>query len=202
MHIIRQSQFKAQPWKNGGGFTHEEFRVPEHGDRFRWRVSVAHIDVAGPFSNFAGYERSMVLLRGAGVLLKLSDGSSRMMRAAGDMAQFDGALGVECELLGGPCVDLNLMVSKTLGAVNARVEELRDTLSVQRSADQSMVVFSLDAPLELETEQDSAMLEPWDLAVIDGAASRSVHIVGPGASARLFLATFRSDPSVLVRGEQ
>jgi hypothetical protein len=104
-------------------------------------------------------------------------------------------------------VDLNLMVSKMLGAVNARVERLRDTLSVQRSADQSMVVFSLDAPLELETEQGSGMLEAWDLAVIHGAASRSVRIVGPsrpgpGASARVFLATFHSEPSVLVRREQ
>jgi uncharacterized protein len=198
MHVVRQSQFKASPWKNGGGFTHEAFRVPERDDVFRWRVSVAHIDAAGPFSNFAGYARTMVLLRGAGVVLKLSDGSIQTLRSAGDMARFDGALGVECELVSGPCVDLNLMVSNSLGGVNARIERVRDTLTAELLKDQSMVVFSLDAPLELETQEDSAFLEPWDLAVINGTASRSVDIVGPGASAKVFIATFCADPSVLV----
>jgi environmental stress-induced protein Ves len=44
MRIVRQSQFKASPWKNGGGITHEAMRVPERG-AFRWRVSIAHIDM-------------------------------------------------------------------------------------------------------------------------------------------------------------
>ena len=94
MRIVRQSQFKASPWKNGGGITHEAMRSPPTGDPFRWRVSVAHIDASGPFSDFAGYARTMVLLRGAGIGLKLSDGTHRTMRAAGDLAQFDGALAV------------------------------------------------------------------------------------------------------------
>src|SRR5271156_4304363 len=98
MPIRRQSQFQASPWKNGGGITHEAIRVPEMGT-FRWRVSIAHIDAPGPFSDFAGYARTMMLLRGAGVGLKLADGSRRIMRAAGDPAQLDGALAVECELL-------------------------------------------------------------------------------------------------------
>ena len=77
MHIVRQSEFKASPWKNGGGITHEAMREPAGGDEFRWRVSVAHIDACGPFSDFAGYARTMVLLRGGGVALQLSDGSRR-----------------------------------------------------------------------------------------------------------------------------
>lgn len=54
--------------------THEVIRVPLGTDAFRWRVSVAQIDVSGPFSDFADYNRKMVLLRGTGVRLTF-DGS-------------------------------------------------------------------------------------------------------------------------------
>ncbi len=203
MQIVRQSEFKASPWKNGGGITHEALRVPEQGADFRWRVSVAHIDAGGPFSNFTGYGRTMVLLRGGGVVLRLSDGSCRMLRAAGDMAQFDGALGVECELLSGPCVDLNLMASKSMGAVHARVERLQDPRSVRVLDGQSMVVFPIDGAVEVQTSEASGMLEPWDLAVLEGPQAGSAQIAAcAGASGFVFLATLESAPSVLVRREQ
>ena len=70
LQIIRRASFTATPWKNGGGITHEAIRVPAGGDTFRWRVSVAHIDASGPFSEFAEYNRKMVLLQGAGIDLR------------------------------------------------------------------------------------------------------------------------------------
>jgi environmental stress-induced protein Ves len=134
MRIVRQSQFKSSPWKNGGGITHEAMRSPSRGDAFRWRVSVAHIDTSGPFSDFAGYARTMVLLARRGHRIEaVGRYPPRIMRAAGDLAQFDGALGVECELLNGPCVDLNLMTSNAMGPVHARVERLQRPLSYARA---------------------------------------------------------------------
>jgi len=191
MRIVRQSQFKSSPWKNGGGITHEAMRVPERGDAFRWRVSVAHIDVSGPFSDFAGYARTMVLLRGAGIALKLSDGTRRIMRAAGDLAQFDGALGVESELLNGPCVDLNLMTSNAMGPVRARVERLHRPLSCTVRTNESMVVFPIDAAVEIQADgEDATVLEPWDLAVIGGAGALSGRIACcDDAAGAVFLAT-------------
>jgi environmental stress-induced protein Ves len=72
--IIRRSSFTALPWRNGGGITHEAIRVPPTGDAFLWRVSVAQIDSSGPFSDFAGYDRKMVLLRGRGIALEFGSG--------------------------------------------------------------------------------------------------------------------------------
>jgi environmental stress-induced protein Ves len=168
MQIVRQSQFKASPWKNGGGITHEAVRVPGRG-AFRWRVSIAHIDASGPFSDFAGYARTMVLLRGSGVALQLSDGTRRIMREAGDVAQFNGALGVECELLNGPCVDLNLMASHALGPAQVRVERLRGSIPYAVRKDESLVVFPIDAPLQIHPRGgNAAILESWDLAVLGG----------------------------------
>jgi environmental stress-induced protein Ves len=191
MRIVRQSQFKSSPWKNGGGITHEGMRSPSRGDAFRWRVSVAHIDASGPFSDFAGYARTMVLLRGAGVLLKLSDGTRRTMRAAGDLAQFDGALGVECELLNGPCVDLNLMTSNAMGPVRARVERLHEPLSCAVRTNESTLVFPIDAAVEIQADgEDATVLEPWDLAVLGGAGALSGRIACRArAGGAVFVAT-------------
>ena len=190
MQIVRQSQFKASPWKNGGGITHEAMRVPERG-AFRWRVSIAHIDASGPFSDFAGYARTMVLLRGSGVALKLSDGTQRLMRTAGDLAQFDGALGVECELLNGPCVDLNLMTSNAMRFANVRVERLRGSLSYATRKNESLVVFPIDAPLQVHpSDGNAAILEPWDLAVLGGSDEHAGRIAcRVDAACAVFLAT-------------
>ena len=136
LQIIRKASFKATPWKNGGGITHEAIRVPAGGDTFRWRVSVAHIDASGPFSEFAEYNRKMVLLQGAGIELRFGDGISRKLRQVGELVEFDGALSTYCELLDGPCVDLNLMVSKSDG-VAAKVERFIESLPVNASRNES-----------------------------------------------------------------
>jgi uncharacterized protein len=162
--IIRQSSFTAVPWKNGAGITHEAMRVPADGDPFLWRLSVAHIDSSGPFSDFAGYTRSMVLLRGAGLTLKFGNGEQRDLRQTGDSVEFDGAMPTHCDLLQGPCVDLNFMVSKSLRA-DARVVRV-DQSPTALAAPQSALIFSVEAPLLLHGDAgQSVRLEPWDLAV-------------------------------------
>jgi uncharacterized protein len=190
MEIVRQSQFKASPWKNGGGITHEAMRIPEHGT-FRWRVSIAHIDASGPFSDFAGYARTMVLLRGSGLALNLSDGTQRLMRAAGDLAQFNGELGVKCALLNGPCVDLNLMTAHAMGPVQVRVERLAGSLPYSVRQGESLVVFPIDTPLQIHpNDGNAAILEPWDLAVLGGSAGSAGRIgCREDAACAVFLAT-------------
>src|ERR1700722_19787892 len=166
LQIIRKSSFTATPWKNGGGITHEALRVPAGGDSFRWRVSVAHIDASGPFSDFAGYDRKMVLLRGAGIELRFANGTNSTLRQAGELVEFDGALSTHCELLNGPCVDLNLMVSKSDRAA-VRVEQFIESLAVRAARNETMLVFPIDRRIKLKTTAgETATLEPWDLAVL------------------------------------
>lgn len=197
MRIVRQSSFTAAPWKNGGGVTREAIRVPAHGDSFDWRVSVAEIGTSGPFSDFAGYNRFMVLLKGGGVVLTLSDGSAqrvRELREVGDLQEFDGGLATRCELVRGPCVDLNLMVSKKLCGVRARVEPLQGARSFVLGGRESMLVFPLDAGVEIACGETTDQLGAWDLAVLSGSEQREARLVA-GARAdgqrpvRLFLAS-------------
>ena len=172
LQIIRKSSFTSVPWRNGGGLTHEAVREPEMGDPFRWRVSIAHIDSSGPFSDFSGYRRTMVLLRGTGVTLKFDGGESRELRSVGQLLEFDGAGQTYCELLDGPCVDLNLMVATAIDA-ECRVTRLDAGVAVAAAAAQSTVIFGIDDPLLLESDAgESITLEPWDVAVIRGSGAR------------------------------
>ncbi len=190
MQIIRRSDFKTTPWKNGGGITHEAIRMPATGDSFRWRLSVAHIDRSGPFSDFAGYNRTMVLLQGNGAALKFARGGPRLLRQVGDMAQFDGALATQCELENGPCVDLNLMAAKSLPDVRARVLRLQGPLALGES-EGSTLVFPIEASVVLRVAGESVILERWDLAIVSRPAD-SAGSVAPrdgDAPALMFLAT-------------
>jgi uncharacterized protein len=181
LQIIRKSSFKAIPWKNGGGITHEVIRAPVTGDPFLWRVSVAHIESSGPFSDFTGYRRHMVLLRGRGLMLRFSTGDHCRLQKVGDSAQFDGAAAPHCELLDGPCVDLNFMVAEPLRA-DARVLRLTEQFTTPGSAGPALI-FSIEAPLLLATDGAEAVrLEPWDLAVVSQGGARLSHI-DPGPSA-------------------
>jgi uncharacterized protein len=188
--IIRRASFTAIPWRNGGGVTHEAIRVPPTGDAFLWRVSVAHIDSSGPFSDFAGYDRKMVLLRGRGIALEFGSGDKCALRSMGDSVEFDGAMPTRCELLDGPCVDLNLMVSKLLRTA-ARVERLSEHKRVAASHGETALIFSIQAPLSLDSGGQSALLAPWDLAILTDCSAHLSRMapLADSAPSAVFIAT-------------
>lgn len=190
--IFRKESFKATPWKNGGGITHEAVRVPAAGDPFRWRVSVAEVGVSGPFSDFSGYHRHMLLLRGAGVRLEFGNGRFGLLRDIGDFVEFDGSLPTHCELIDGQCVDLNLIVSKTLGTPRVRVADLHSPLRQQAPVGELCVICAVSGRTRIATAgADPIVLAPWDIAVApaaDGAMTLSSD--EEGSSSRAFLAEF------------
>jgi environmental stress-induced protein Ves len=183
LKIIRRASFKAAPWKNGGGITHEAIREPSAGDYFRWRVSIAQIDASGPFSTFGGYDRKMVLLQGAGIELSFGDGETRVLRRVGELVEFDGAVATHCDLIGGPCVDLNLMVDKADGA-KVRVEPLTAMLPLHCPAGQTLLLVPIDSAVRLQTAAGEELLEAWDVAILHTNAQ--LQPVGEGAG--VFLA--------------
>jgi environmental stress-induced protein Ves len=180
LQVIRKDSYKKSPWKNGGGVTHEVIRVPPGGESFSWRVSVAHIEQSGPFSDFAGYRRRMLLLQGRGLDLTFGDGRRSELRAVGDSVEFDGAASSHCELIDGPCIDLNLITASSLRTA-ATLELLRGSFKVEAAFGQTILVFSLAAVLALGDEAGgNTRLNPWDLAVL---SQGTLHLgaVEPGS---------------------
>jgi uncharacterized protein len=184
MQIIRKSSLAPVPWKNGGGITHEMIRVPATGAPFLWRVSIAQIDASGPFSNFTGYGRKMALLRGAGLRLRLAGGPDRVLQDVGDMTEFDGAVATECELLDGPCTDLNLMVSASMTGVRAWVERLLEPRPLRPSFQGTVLAFAISGIVTIELEhREAARLQAWDLAAMSRDERGSIGPAGLDAAA-------------------
>jgi hypothetical protein len=106
--LIRADRVPAQPWRNGGGRTHELLTRPAGARNWRLRISVAEVDREGPFSVFPGIRRWFTVLDGAGLQLKFHD-SEQVLDAGHEPVEFDGEAPVECRLIDGPTRDLNLM---------------------------------------------------------------------------------------------
>ena len=113
MHFSALQDAAAQPWRNGGGVTHELLAWPA-ADSWLLRVSVATIDRSGPFSAFPDVDRWFTVLEGPGVKLDLPEGEL-MLRPGSAPAHFDGEAAPMCHLLEGSTRDLNLMARRSAG---------------------------------------------------------------------------------------
>jgi len=111
--VLSPTDYRRMPWKNGGGHT-TEIAVHPAGSgfaSFAWRVSVADVLQDGLFSPFAGVDRTLVLLAGAGMRLT-GDGEPQELRTPFEPVGFSGDRSLTCNLLAGPVRDFNLMVRR------------------------------------------------------------------------------------------
>jgi environmental stress-induced protein Ves len=150
MMVLRESGYTAVPWKNGGGITREIHRLPADTTAFDWRLSLATIDRAGPFSAFDGYERTLVLVRGAGVELDFGPHGLARLSGLGQMACFDGAWETTCTLLDGPSTDLNLIVSKERAQAHVRITGLATAELIQTLGWTETLVCCLSGSVQVE----------------------------------------------------
>jgi uncharacterized protein len=127
MPIVHLHDCPARPWKNGLGRTRELAVAPPGagmGD-FLWRVSVAEVDSAAPFSAFPGVDRTIVLLDGDGFGMALDDGRTHALTEPFAPFAFPGEAQVAVSLAGGPTRDFNLMTRR--GRVQGRVRIWRES---------------------------------------------------------------------------
>ena len=113
--IIRLAECRSTPWKNGLGRTREIAVHPSGAgsEHFLWRVSIAEVDSAAPFSRFPGIDRQIVLLEGSGFTMTLDDGRTHALTTPFAPFAFAGEAKVDVALAGGPTRDFNLMVRRT-----------------------------------------------------------------------------------------
>ena len=106
IQLLRASEYREQPWKNGGGLT-REIAAALSGNRTMWRLSLATIERDGPFSEFPGYDRTIVAIDGAPVELLVE--GQRVMLDRAVPYDFPGEALVTCRVCGGTARDLNVM---------------------------------------------------------------------------------------------
>lgn len=112
--IIRLQDCPSQPWQNGLGRTRELAVHPAGAghDDFLWRVSIAEVDTAAPFSVFPGIDRKIALLDGDGFSMTLDDERTHALIRPLVPFAFSGEAKVAVTLAGGPTRDFNLMVRR------------------------------------------------------------------------------------------
>lgn len=114
MSLIRRQDCPPQPWQNGLGSTRELAVYPANAgaDDFVWRVSIATVDSAAPFSVFPGVDRQIALLRGAGFRMTLDGQHEHLLDTPWAPFAFAGEARVATALIDGPTEDFNLMLRR------------------------------------------------------------------------------------------
>ena len=107
------------PWANGRGTTLEIAAFPAP-DAWIWRLSLATVSSDGPFSALAGVDRHVAVAEGAGMVLRINEVEHRL--STYESLKFPGEAETVCALMDGPVRDLNLMVRRSAGNGELRVQ--------------------------------------------------------------------------------
>ncbi|WP_426116022.1 HutD/Ves family protein [Pseudomonas sp. DSP3-2-2] len=182
--VLRAADYPRMPWKNGGGSTEEITRDAGVGlDAFGWRLSIADIAESGGFSVFAGYQRIITVLQGAGMTLDV-DGALTEPLLPGDPFAFSGDSQVSCNLLDGPIRDFNLIYAPQ--RYRASLKWI-DVLQPQRlfTSAHTLLLFSIAQQMAANLgEHPPQLLEKHDCLQLDNESGtlQEVVLYAPKAS--------------------
>jgi environmental stress-induced protein Ves len=171
MRIIRASDCKTTPWKNGGGSTTEIAIGPDGAslDDFDWRVSMARVASDGPFSDFAGIDRTLAVVKGNGLVLMIGDNAPVTLSSGSDPVRFSGDTATSAQLTAGEIADLNVMTRRS--RFRHRLMRVDKSLWCDFGDDDIAVVLSLDGTTTINFGQDSTTLDHGDAALISRTAA-------------------------------
>lgn len=110
--LLEHADYRVMPWQNGGGITREIFVHGRTDTGFDWRLSIAEVAGDGPFSSFAGYARTILLLDGRGMRLRFGDAGEVRVTDRFRPVDFDGGADTFCTLIDGPVRDFNIISAR------------------------------------------------------------------------------------------
>ncbi|USQ82035.1 HutD family protein [Ornithinimicrobium faecis] len=176
--VIRWGDLEPTPWKNGGGLTREIASSPEGSNTsdFDWRVSIADVEAAGPFSSFPGVDRVITLLEGGSMILDSESG--RTVLTVREPHSFPGEASVTCELPDGSTRDLNLMTRRGQASGDVSIHTVSSPMRIDGDGSRRLVVALEDGVDARESQRSNWTLDCFDVLDTTGPLS-----VGPGTFA-------------------
>lgn len=183
MSILHLADCPPRPWKNGLGRTRELALEPAGAGMsdFDWRVSIAEVDTAAPFSAYAGVDRVIALLDGDGFTMHLGDGHVHRLTTPHAPFAFAGETPVTMTLAGKPGRDFNLMLRR--GRVRGGIAVWRDA-GTQVPGDGVALVYCargrIDSHEGALTAGDAWRPGRGPLTLHAGAIALAVHVAAAG----------------------
>ena len=156
--LLTPDMFSTQPWKNGGGTTHE-IAKSEDAQGLIWRLSIAEVSSDGPFSRFDRLSRVLTVIAGAGLVLHSPDGP--LAAKPLQPLAFSGDTPIDSRMVNGPIRDFNLIYDAT--RVAGEVTVLRGPVA-QDFAGGPLVVLALEGRITV----DGMPISPGSVALQAG----------------------------------
>lgn len=164
---LTAADYKRMPWRNGGGMTTEIMTEPSDAPLgYDWRLSIAEVGQSGPFSEFAGYDRTIMLVEGAGFTLTFPQQPAQPFSRTFEPFRFSGESPCDCVLLDGPVRDFNLIARRGLTAI---LDVLRLVPGEESVAEAPVMVLHL---FHGQVAACGRNLAAGDTLRIDGAVGR------------------------------
>lgn len=180
MKILRASDYKRMPWKNGKGETAEIAVFPADAsiDGFDCRISMAAVIEDGPFSAFENVDRTLVVLNGEGIELSVEGSEPVELRQNSPPHSFAGDAPTTARLLGGGITDLNVMARRGKAACSV---ERQVAGPVAAASTGITLVFALH-PCRLDGQDilaptDCVFLEPGEALALTRDEDASVLVI-------------------------
>jgi environmental stress-induced protein Ves len=160
------------PWKNGGGSTTQiAIAPPEAGlDDFEWRISLATIATDGPFSQFAGVDRTLVLVEGNGITLDIDGETSVLLCDDEPLAAFAGEDQVHAKLNRGPTTDFNVMTRRDCCIHEFGRRRLSGESSFATRADVTVLFLAQGDAITVSSDAERIGMVRYDAVVFEGEA--------------------------------
>lgn len=105
MQKLAHADLPVSRWHNGAG------RKADIANGEGWMLGFAWLDAAAPFSDLAGYDRTITLVEGPGFTLDIAGREALVARTPFVPQSFDGGAPTQCRIAG-PSKVLNVMTAR------------------------------------------------------------------------------------------
>ncbi|MFN3317178.1 MAG: HutD family protein [Allorhizobium sp.] len=185
--IQRFDEHLKMPWKNGLGITREVISRPasDGSGGFDWRISLATVGASGPFSVFAGIDRTIAVLQGDGMQLTVDGRREPPLLVTSPPFAFSGDAEVQADCLGGETLDLNVMSRRGRFVHRMTKIDVRAAQTFSMSRDTVAIVIRGDSMLTIDSMRSDVGLGdvlicepmPFELTVTPVGADCALYAI-------------------------
>lgn len=191
--VLPANTHRRERWRNGLGWTRAITAWPDEAS-WAWRLSLAEIEQAAPWSLFPGIEREQVLVEGEGLRLRFGDGRAEELLPPHGRARYDGGEPVTGEPIAGRVVALNLMWRHELLAVDVWHRPLVGPMLFFADAAEAWALYLLAGQGRFDPASGLPPMDQGDAAVLASTARRRFLLDGGGELIAMRLRPLQTEP--------